>query len=235
MEAGEAAPIVEPRAVGAQTRRPPRSAGAWRRLWVDLAVWLACSLPLAKLLYDLPTGGLGANPIEAITDRTGWWGLALLLATLAVTPLRRWSGWHAIARQRRTLGLATFGYVSLHMLTYFVLDLGLDFSHIAEDIVQRPFMTVGAAAWLLLLPLAVTSTRGWMRRLGPRWAKLHRLVYLVVPLALLHFFWSQKADRLEPLVFAGAFTAVLGARWLWRWRRSPAPSDADRGRRDRAG
>lgn len=213
------APSAKPRTVGAAARRPPRSAGSWRRLWVDLAVWLACALPLIKLLYDLPTGGLGANPIEAITDRTGWWALAFLLLTLAVTPLRRLSRWHAIARQRRTLGLATFGYASLHMLTYFVLDLGLDFSHIAEDIVQRPFMTVGAAAWLLLLPLAVTSTRGWMRRLGPRWAKLHRLVYLVVPLVLLHFFWSQKADRLEPLVFAGLFAVVLGARVVLRRRR----------------
>lgn len=213
------APSAKPRTVGVAAHRPPRSAGAWRRLWVDLAVWLACSLPLIKLLYDLPTGGLGANPIEAITDRTGWWALAFLLLTLAVTPLRRLSGWHVIARQRRTLGLATFGYASLHMLTYFVLDLGLDFSHIAEDIVQRPFMTVGAAAWLLLLPLAVTSTRGWMRRLGPRWAKLHRLVYLVVPLVLLHFFWSQKADRLEPLVFAGLFAVVLGARVVLRRRR----------------
>lgn len=187
-----------------------------RRWWVDAAVWLACALPLAKLLYDLPSGGLGANPIETITDRTGWWALAFLLLTLLVTPLRRLSGWHAVVRQRRTLGLATFGYASLHMLTYFVLDLGLDFSHIAEDVVKRPFMTVGALAWLLLLPLAVTSTRGWIQRLGPRWAKLHRLVYLVVPLALLHFFWSQKADRLEPLVFAGLFALVLGVRLLWR-------------------
>lgn len=190
-----------------------------RDRWVRAAVWAACLAPAAVLLVDAFTGRLGANPIETITDRTGWWTLTLLAVTLAVTPLRRFAGWHGLVRFRRTLGLATFVYAVLHLATYVVLDLGLDLSHLAEDVLARPFVTVGFAAWLILALLAVTSTDGWIRRLGPRWRKLHRWVYLAAGLGTLHFFWSQKADRARPLQFALVFGILLASRLLRGARR----------------
>ena len=197
-----------------------RNPAVLRRRWraAHLGVWLLSLVPAFKLCYDGFTGGLGVNPIEEITDRTGWWALSLLVATLCITPLRRLTRWNKAIAFRRQLGLTTFIYATLHVATYFVLDLGLDLSHIAEDIVERPFMTVGFLAWLILLTLALTSTKGAMRRLGRRWQMLHRLVYAAAALASLHFFWSQKADRVEPLVFAGIFGLLLGLRLLW-WRR----------------
>jgi sulfoxide reductase heme-binding subunit YedZ len=146
-------------------------------------------------------GGLGAEPVEEITHRTGWWALTLLLVTLAVTPLRRLTGWNRVIQLRRMLGLFAFLYATLHVLTYFGLDQLFDLRYIAEDIVERPYITAGFAAWLLLLPLAVTSTRGWIRRLGKRWQRLHRLVYPAAGLAVLHFLWLVKADTREPVVF----------------------------------
>ena len=182
-----------------------------------LAVWLLSLAPVLLLVFDFLSMRLGVNPIETITNRTGWWAMTMLVLTLAVTPLRRLFGWHALVRYRRQLGLATFIYASLHLATYALLDLGLDLSHLGEDIVTRPFITVGFAAWLLLLSLAVTSSNGWIRRLGKRWATLHKAVYLVAGLALLHFFWSQKADRARPLQFLALFVLLLGARVVYSW------------------
>ncbi len=169
-------------------------------------------LPLAALAAGAALDGLGANPIEAITHETGAWGLRLLLATLAVTPLRRWTGWTWLAPYRRTLGLLCFSYACTHFATWALFDLGLDVGAIAEDVVKRPFVTAGLATLACLVPLALTSTRGWIRRLGRRWTRLHRLVYLAATLAVLHFWWGVKADVREPFVYAAVLALLLTAR-----------------------
>lgn len=172
------------------------------------AVFLLCLLPLLILLADAVNGNLTANPIENLTHRTGWWALFLLFVTLAVTPLRRLFRWNRPVRYRRMLGLFAFFYASLHVAIYFGLDQLLSFDYILEDIAERPFITVGFLAWLLLIPLAVTSTRGWIRRLGKRWQRLHRLIYVSAVLAVVHFLWAVKVDVREPLIF-GAVLAIL--------------------------
>ncbi len=172
------------------------------------AVFLLCLLPLLILLADAVNGNLTANPIENLTHRTGWWALFLLFVTLAVTPLRRLFRWNRPVRYRRMLGLFAFFYASLHVAIYFGLDQLLSFDYILEDIAERPFITVGFLAWLLLIPLAVTSTRGWIRRLGKRWQRLHRLIYVSAVLAVVHFLWAVKVDVREPLIF-GALLAIL--------------------------
>jgi sulfoxide reductase heme-binding subunit YedZ len=172
---------------------------------------LACA-PLALLLCDAVSDGLGANPVETVLHRTGDWALRLLLVTLAVTPLRRWTGWQWLLRFRRLLGLLAFGYALLHGLTYVVLDRGLLWDEIVADALERPYFTLGLAALLLMVPLAATSTRAMMRRLGSRWQQLHRLVYPAGILAVLHFFWASKLDRMEPLVYAGVLAVLLVSR-----------------------
>ncbi len=182
-------------------------------------LFLLCALPAAALVlgaFGLAGFGLGANPVETIQDSLGGWGLRFLLITLAVTPLRRWTGWSWLLAYRRMLGLFAFFYVTLHLLTYAVLDLGLDVAHLGEDIVKRPFMTVGMLAWLLLIPLAATSTRGMMRRLGRTWRRLHRLVYPVAVLGVWHYYWQVKLDTLEPTIYALILAVLLGSRWQHR-------------------
>lgn len=210
---GAAAEAAAAAAAGAVATR--RLVAKRNRRLSHLAVWLLSLLPALLLVFDGFTMRLGVNPIETITNRTGWWAMAMLAITLAITPLRRVCGWHALVRYRRQLGLATFVYASLHLATYALLDLGLDLSHLGEDIVKRPFITIGFVAWLLLVALAITSTNGWIRRLGKRWALLHKAVYLIAGLALLHFFWSQKADRARPLQFLTVFAVLLGARVVY--------------------
>lgn len=183
-------------------------------------LFVLCLLPALHLLAGaLELGGveLGANPVEAIQDGVGKWGLRFLLITLAVTPLRHWTGRVWLLAYRRMLGLFAFFYVALHFSVYLVLDLGLDFAHITEDILERPFITIGFLALLLLLPLAATSTRGMMRRLGRRWQKLHRLVYVVSILGVWHYYWQVKLDTLEPTIYAAILAILLGSRLL-RWR-----------------
>ncbi len=186
---------------------PPRAL-----LWTKGAVWVLALLPAALLVWDGLHDDLTAEPITEITHRTGWWALTLLLASLAVTPLRRLTGWNQLIKLRRLVGLFAFFYACLHVLTYFGLDQGLAFDYIAEDVLERPYITVGFTAWLLLIPLAVTSTQGWIRRLGKRWQRLHRLVYLSAVLGAVHFLWLVKADTREPLVFI----AVLSVLFLLR-------------------
>jgi methionine sulfoxide reductase heme-binding subunit len=178
---------------------------------VSAAVWVVCLLPAAALAYRGLTGQLTANPIEYLTLQTGFWALTLLMATLAVTPLRRLTGWNRIIGVRRTLGLFAFFYATVHLLIYITLDRFFEFGDIGADILKRPYITVGFLAFLLLLPLAITSTRGWIRRLGRRWLLLHRLIYLAAALAVLHFYWkkSAKADVSEPLIFAAILAALL--------------------------
>ncbi len=175
-------------------------------------VWALGLMPLGWAAWGLATGGLGANPVEALLHMAGGWALAFLLAGLSVTPTRRLTGWRSLIRIRRLLGLFAFFFASLHLLVYLVLDQGLAWSFILEDIVERPFITVGAVAFLLLVPLAVTSTRAWIRRLGKRWQTLHRLVYPAAVLAVVHFYWKVKADTFWPLVAGG----ILGSLFLLR-------------------
>jgi sulfoxide reductase heme-binding subunit YedZ len=183
--------------------------------------------PLAWLMHGALTQGLGPNPAEALMRGTGDWVLRFLCLTLAVTPLRQWTGWTALARMRRMLGLYTFFYGLLHLLCYAWLDMGFDPTAIAHDIPKRPFMLVGTLALLLMLPLAATSFDRAIRALGAlRWKRLHRLVHAVAALGLLHFFWmrSAKNDFAEVAVYAAVLALLLGWRlWAaWRSRRAPA-------------
>ena len=173
-------------------------------------MFIACLLPLASLVLGALGDRLGANPVETITLRTGDWGLRLLLITLALTPLRRITGWNALIRFRRMLGLFAFFYIILHFSTYAILDAGLDPAYIVDDVLKRPYITVGFLALCLLLPLAATSTDAMVRRLGgARWRSLHRLAYLVGALAVLHFLWLVKADLREPLLYAGIYLLLM--------------------------
>ena len=188
---------------------------------LKVIVFGLCLLPLAGLvLQAFGVGGLslGANPIEELIHSLGKWGLKFLLITLAVTPLRKLTGWNWLVRLRRMLGLFAFFYVLLHFLAYAGLDQRFDLAIIFEDIAERPYITIGLTALLLLIPLAVTSTNGMMRRLGKRWQKLHRLVYVVAILGVWHFYWQVKLDTLEALIYAGMLAALLGYR-LVNWRR----------------
>lgn len=184
---------------------------AWR--WgVKPLVFLACLVPLAGLVFGAVVGDLGANPLETVTDTTGIWGLRLLLVTLAITPLRHLGASQRLLRLRRMLGLFAFFYVCLHFLTWIWIDQEFRWVKMLADIAERPYITVGFTAWLLLVPLAVTSTRGMMRRLGRSWKRLHRVVYLIASLGTLHFLWSVKADWLLPLVHAAILVVLLLAR-----------------------
>ncbi len=185
-------------------------------------LFFACLLPFAWLLARaLQLGGLdlGANPVEEIQDTLGIWGLRLLLATLAITPLRLLTGLAWLLQFRRMLGLFAFFYVALHFLNYLVLDQTLSLALIVEDIVKRPFITIGFSAFVLLVPLAVTSTAGWRRRLRHRWQQLHYSIYLVGILVCWHFYWQVKKDISEPLIYIVILTALLIPRLLQRRKR----------------
>ncbi len=182
-------------------------------------------LPAAWLVLALVTDRLGANPVEALLHQTGLFGLQFLLLTLAVSPLRRWTGWKRLHAMRRPLGLLAFFYLSVHLGIYLGLDRMLVWNEIVTDITKRPYITVGFLAFLLLIPLAVTSTRAMVRRLGQRWFQLHRLVYLAPVLGVLHFAWAVKADLREPLIYGSILLALLGYRLIHHrrlTRRSPA-------------
>ena len=178
-----------------------------------LALFVLCLLPAAWLAWQVLLGDPGPDPVEHIVHETGAWTLRLLLLTLAVTPLRRFSGWNGLIRLRRMLGLYAFFYATLHFASYLLLDLGAFWSQLLTDIVKRPYITVGFSAWLLLLPLAFTSTNAMMRRLGRHWQRLHRLSYLITLLGVLHFIWLVKADLREPLLYAALFAVLMLARW----------------------
>jgi len=199
----------------------------WRWVGFKALAHALALLPLALIVRDVLMDTLGPDPVAAITHATGDWALRILLVCLALTPLRRLLGQSWPIRFRRLTGLYAFFYASLHLATYLVLDLGQYWSQILEDIVKRPYITVGFAAWLLLVPLALTSTRGWMRRLGRRWSQLHRLVYAVAALAVLHFLWLVKSDLREPLVYAAVLALLMGLR-LW-WKLRPGPAQPARG------
>jgi sulfoxide reductase heme-binding subunit YedZ len=179
-------------------------------------VFLIALLPLAWLVWDTLHDSLGTDPVAQLEHRSGDWALRLLLATLAITPLRRITGWHKAIRFRRMLGLFAFFYVCVHLTIYVVIDLGGFWSQLFADIVKRPYITVGFIAWLLLIPLALTSTQAMMRRLGRHWQQLHRLVYLIALLGVLHFLWLVKADHREPLIYLAVLAALMLMRMRWR-------------------
>lgn len=208
------------RGVGSGRRR-----ARWGARLAHTALVLAALVPLALLVRDAFADRLGANPVEAIEHRTGDWTIWLLLASLAVTPLRRLTGWNGLIRYRRTLGLLAFSYVCLHFLTYLVIDQGfpiqgLTLAYVWEDIVKRPYVTVGFTAFLLLIPIAWTSTKGWIRRLGRRWTTLHQLVYVAAALGVLHYMWLIKGDRPTAVYHALVLVGLLGTR-VWKIRVRP--------------
>ncbi len=215
--------------------RTPRRRSSTGLVAAKAAVHALALAPLALLLFQVwqVAGGididaLGADPVAEIEHRTGTWALRLLLATLAITPLRQLTGQARLVGFRRMLGLYAFFYASLHLAAFLALDLGGWWSSIFEEIIRRPYITVGFLAWLGLVPLAITSTRGWMRRLGRRWGQLHRLAYVIAVLAVVHFWWIVKSDLREPLLYAGILAALLGWRIVRRFggRRRPAAQPA---------
>jgi len=200
---------------------------------VKPVVFLLSLIPAALLAHDIGWGGLGANPVEEITHRTGFWGLTFLMITLSVTPLQRVSGIAALSTMRRPLGLFAFFYVVLHFTMYavdqtYLSGLGLSPSAIVEDVAKRPYITVGFTALLMLIPLALTSTKGWIKRLGSkRWRLLHQLVYVAAALGVFHFLWLVKADTRQPVIFGIVLVVLLALRLLVkrvRSRRKLAPA-----------
>ena len=191
------------------------------------ALFVLCLAPLAVMVFDALTGRLAAEPIKDLTHRTGIWGITLITATLAVTPLRRVTGWNRLQSFRRMLGLFAFTYLALHFLVYLVLDQFFDWHTIAKDIGKRPYITVGFTGLMLMVPLAVTSTRGWVRRLGKRWVSLHALLYVTALAGIVHFTWSQKKDITRPTRYAVVLVVLLGARLVPKGTfRSPGAGSA---------
>ncbi len=188
------------------------------------AVFLALLTPFLVLVFDSVTGGLSANPIEDVLHRSGLWGLRILLLSLAITPLKRLFGWNVLMRFRRMVGLFAFFYLVLHFSIYLGLDRFFSFGDIVEDVAVRPFITVGFASLLLLLPLAVTSTKKMVKRLGgKRWTRLHRLVYPAAVGGVIHYLWAVKLDARQPTIYAVLLGILLTLRipmWIEQARRS---------------
>ena len=180
--------------------------------WLKPILFVACLVPLGQLLYKGWIDDLTANPIEYITRFTGSWALIILLASLSVTPLRKITGWNGLIKLRRMLGLFAFFYVLLHFTTYVILDHFFDFERIVADVVKRPYVTAGFIGFVLMIPLAVTSTAAMIRRLGKRWQLLHRLVYVVAIAGVVHFYWLVKADISRPVQYGAVLALLLG----WR-------------------
>lgn len=184
---------------------------------LKIALFTVCLLPLGRLGWGLSADLLGANPIEFITRSLGTWTLNFLLLTLSISPLRKLTGWHWLLRLRRMLGLFAFFYVLLHLATYLWLDQFFDWPAIVKDIIKRPFITVGMSAFVLLVPLAATSTHRMIRWIGgARWQKLHRSIYVIATFGVVHYWWLVKKDVTLPAIYAGLLVVLLGIRALWR-------------------
>ena len=197
-----------------------------------IAVFLAALVPLGRLAWRAFHDGLGANPIEVITHATGDWALILILTTLSITPLRRLTKQYWLIGVRRMIGLFAFFYGCLHFTTYIWLDKFFDLHEMIKDIYKRPFITVGFTAFVLMIPLAVTSTQGWIRRLGGRsWQRLHRLIYLTGIVGVVHYLWLVKADRRKPLEYGFVLSILLLYRvgvWMAEKRKELAAARARR-------
>ncbi len=183
-------------------------------------LFTVCLVPFIALVIGAVNNTLGTNPVETMTHETGEWTLRFLLLTLMITPLRRLSGKSWLIKLRRMLGLYAFFYACLHFITYIWFDHYFDWVEIIKDIPKRPFITVGFSAFVLLIPLAVTSNNKMMRRLKKNWVKLHRLVYVIAVLGVLHFLWLVKADTLEPLIYASILLILLGYRAYYQRRKN---------------
>jgi methionine sulfoxide reductase heme-binding subunit len=198
-----------------KTLKNPNQTFVQRAKWLLIALGM---LPFARMAIGFPLGWLGVNPIEFITRSTGTWTIVSLAVTLSITPLRKLTQWHWLLRLRRTAGLITFFYVCLHFTTYIWLDRFFDVDDIIKDIIKRPFITVGFTAFLLLIPLAVTSNNASIKKLGAKnWQRIHYLVYAIAVLAVIHFIWLARRNPIEPYVYAVIFTALLGARVYWKY------------------
>jgi sulfoxide reductase heme-binding subunit YedZ len=194
------------------------------RRYIKPVLFAVCLLPFVRLLlgaFGLAGFDLGTNEVETVQDVTGNWGLRFLVIALAITPLRDWFDAPWLIQLRRMLGLYAFFYVLMHFLTWLFLDQGMYWAGILEDIAERPFITIGFLAFLLLIPLAATSTNAMMRRLGKRWKSLHRLVYPITLLGVWHFWWQVKADIREPAIYLAITLVLLGWR-MWKMRRRAA-------------
>ncbi len=190
-------------------------------------VFLLCLFPALRLTYDFFTGGLSFNPIDDLTDISGRWTLRFLLITLAVTPLRRVTGFSPLTRFRRMIGLFAFFYAMIHLAMHVVFGFVFDIGAVLRDIPQRPFITAGFVAWITMLPLALTSTRRWISRLGGRrWQRLHRLVYVSAAAGVIHYFWNYKVTEPGPVLYIGLAALLLGFRLVTRMRARSRPAAA---------
>ena len=190
-------------------------------------VFAAALMPAAALVYGFYTNNLTANPLDYITDQTGTWALAFLVISLCVTPIRRMTGWNPVIKLRRMLGLFSFFYALLHLLTWVVLLNFFDVNEMVKDVFKRPFITIGMTTFLILLALAVTSNQFSIRRLGRRWQRLHQLAYAAAIGAVIHFWWLVKEDVTEPRRWLMVVTLLLGLRVWWAWkRRAPRAATA---------
>ncbi len=202
----------------------PATGVSWRdraapvvKRWVRPALWALVVLPIVSMAVRLVLGQLGANPIEELEHETGKWTLRLLASSLAVTPLITFTRWGWLIAQRRFLGLATFAYATLHWSIYVGVDNFFNVSDIVEDVLKHLYITVGMLGFLLLVPLAITSTKGWIKRLGgKRWNQLHRLVYVAATAGCVHFLWAVKKDKTEPILYAAIFVTLFALRFLGR-------------------
>ena len=209
--------MVKPPGVRQPTKRP--TANPRRRiLLLKTAIWLTGLGPIVWLTVGFFGGTLGLLPVDTIILVEGRWTLVFLLATLAVTPVRRLTGWNRVIQLRRLLGLFAFFHACVHFLSYAGIDQLFAIGYIIEDVVDRRYITAGFAGLVLMIPLAVTSTKGWIRRLGKRWLKLHRLVYVSASLGVLHFYWKVRADTFWPLVAALTLAGLFAVRLTYRAR-----------------
>lgn len=187
-----------------------------RRRVLKPVVWLICLAPLALLIYDGFTDNLTANPIEKVTNTTGIWTLRMIVAGLAITPLRWLTGLNQLINYRRVIGLFAFFYATMHFMVFFFLDHQFDFGAMWTDVLKRPYIAAGFTAFVLMIPLAITSTTGWIRRMGGRkWNLLHRLIYITALAAVLHYFWKVKLDATYPVYYGVVVASLLGFR-AWR-------------------
>jgi sulfoxide reductase heme-binding subunit YedZ len=192
---------------------------------IKSVLFVLALLPFARIVW-LIVQQVPVEPVEFVTHGTGDWALYLLCATLAITPLRRLTGWNWLIRLRRMLGLYVFFYALMHFLTFLWADHNFDVGAMWKDVLKRPFITVGFIAFVLLLPLAATSTNAMIKRLGRRWAQLHRLIYVIAPLAILHYWWMKagKHNFEQPIVWGTVVAVLLGLRVYWSWSRSRSPA-----------
>ena len=203
------------------TGRAPRSASHERRApWGKVGVFVAALLPLAWIAWAFFSDRLGANPIRELEIQTGLWTLRFLAVTLAVTPARRIFGWNALVKYRRMLGLFTFFYACVHLTMWSAVDWFFAWGDMWQEIVKHKYILIGMLTWLILLPLAITSTKGWVRRLGKRWARLHRLVYVAAVTGTIHYLWAVKKDTFFPVVYFAVFALLLGFRVIDARRKS---------------